>query len=503
MNKAIFKVLSIIMALCVFLGAMPVVVSAQDVETFCDVDMVEIIEFSPDAEVPFNPVINTNKYFSTGEQVDTSKFFYNQLTAAEKKIYDELWNFHSKSYAGCAVNNNQITLSITMSGTAITGTGTSVSTAENTLGTNTQQLIMRAMTALTEDNPLYFGSSGFGFSFGYSKKLSGSQYTLTLTTLKITLQISTDHYSSVADIMAKRDAAVAKMETIKINGISRHEKLKSIHDYLSNNIVYDEEIASPNIFDVYGAFVNGFCVCEGYGEAFKMLCDREGIPCITVIGTGNGGPHKWNMVQMEDGEWYTIDTTWNDQKSYILYDYFLSGSATRTPHFFSSYADSQIHIGDCRLFTSMTTALSYPTLSTDTYGVGMLQKNAGDVHFDKTRGVIMVGKEVSGYQDCFATSTTARLSRTLNGSGTTTSTITLKDGTTTITYLVAMRGDIDASNITNSTDYSVITNVCATTRVIESGTAKFYAGDMNQDGAIDGFDAIAHELYTNGILTFN
>ena len=125
--------------------------------------------------------------------------------------------------------------------------------------------------------------------------------------------------------MAKRDAAVAKMETIKINGISRHEKLKSIHDYLSNNIVYDEDIASPNIFDVYGAFVNGFCVCEGYGEAFKMLCDREGIPCITVIGTGNGGPHKWNMVQMEDGEWYTIDTTWNDQKSYILYDYFLSG----------------------------------------------------------------------------------------------------------------------------------------------------------------------------------
>ena len=70
-------------------------------------------------------------------------------------------------------------------------------------------------------------------------------------------------------------------------------------------------------------------------------------------------------------------------------------------------------------------------------------------------------------------------------------------------YLVAMRGDIDANNSVNSADYTVTTKVCATTQKVDDGTAKFYAGDMNQDGAIDGFDAIALELYNNGTLTFD
>ena len=131
-----------------------------------------------------------------------------------------------------------------------------------------------------------------------------------------------------------------------------------------------------------------------------------------------------------------------------------------------------------------------------------MKYGAKDVQFDTARGVIMVGKDVTDYQN-FIVSGTAGYTRTKTGSGTTTSTLKVSDGTTTKTYLVAMRGDIDASNATNSTDYSIITGVCATTEAVENGTAKFYAGDMNQDGAIDGFDAIAHELYTNGTLLYN
>ena len=33
----------------------------------------------------------------------------------------------------------------------------------------------------------------------------------------------------------------------------------------------------------------------------------------------------WNYVQMEDGFWYMLDTTWDDQKTYISRKYFLSG----------------------------------------------------------------------------------------------------------------------------------------------------------------------------------
>lgn len=55
-------------------------------------------------------------------------------------------------------------------------------------------------------------------------------------------------------------------------------------------------------------------VCEAYSRAFKVLCDRAGIPCVLVDGPANGIPddgHMWNYVKV-DGEWYGVDVTWND-----------------------------------------------------------------------------------------------------------------------------------------------------------------------------------------------
>jgi hypothetical protein len=206
---------------------------------------------------------------------------------------------------------------------------------------------------------------------------------------------------------------------------------------------------------------------------------------------------------MEDGEWYTLDATWDDQGSKTYYSYFIIGSNTRAPNFHGDVADSTIHIPTGVIFSNATTAFAYPTLSTDTYGIGVLRYGAEDIHFDTVRDVVMVGKDISSYVIFITNDATSGFSRTRNGSGTTTSTLKVSDGTTTKEYLVAMRGDIDASNDVSANDYTVMTQVCATTYKVDDGTAKFYAGDMNQDGAIDGFDAIALELYTNGELLYN
>lgn len=54
-------------------------------------------------------------------------------------------------------------------------------------------------------------------------------------------------------------------------------------------------------------------VCGGYTTAFKGLCDALDIPCIFVHAQEIFDPdHAWNYVQMEDGEWYAVDVTWND-----------------------------------------------------------------------------------------------------------------------------------------------------------------------------------------------
>ena len=60
-------------------------------------------------------------------------------------------------------------------------------------------------------------------------------------------------------------------------------------------------------------------VCEGYARALKVLCDEMGIPCILMTGYAWAKPedttpadHMWNYVQMEDGNWYSVDPTWDD-----------------------------------------------------------------------------------------------------------------------------------------------------------------------------------------------
>ncbi len=491
MRKTVYKVLSVITALCLLFAICPVSAYATEEEIFHS-EEVSVIQFSPDIEFETQTCATINRFYSSAGQIDATKYFYNQLTSNQKKIYEQIW-------AAGPVQS----ISVDMTGITITGSGTSSTKARDNASNVAMQDIMMAITALNEDNPLFFWVGGFGISYGGTQKYSGGSYVYTMTSLTINISIDTTHYADFNDVKIKQTAITEKLKTIKVNGISRHEKIKSIHDYLANNIVCDSTVAEPNIFDSYGALINGVCVCEGYAEAFKLLCDREGIPCLTVVGTGNGGAHKWNMVQMEDNEWYTLDATWDDQSSSIYYSYFLIGSNTKATYFHSSVADSTIHIPSGKIFSSASTALSYPTLSTDTYGVGLMRYGSKDVHVDASRGVVMVGKDVTNYYNYFIQNTTSGFKRTRNGTGTTTSTLTVSDGVTTITYLVAMRGDVNASNKTDANDYTVITQICSTTHKVDDGTAVFYAGDMNQDGAIDGFDAIAHELYTNGILTFD
>ena len=108
-------------------------------------------------------------------------------------------------------------------------------------------------------------------------------------------------------------------------------KVKTIHDYVMEHCYYSEGTYAHT---AYGMFCqNGAVVCEGYAKAFKILCDRFGIP--TVLGSGdatvgsNAEAHMWNYVKMEDGQWYLLDATWDDTQSNKS-AYLLLGSSTVT-----------------------------------------------------------------------------------------------------------------------------------------------------------------------------
>ena len=86
-----------------------------------------------------------------------------------------------------------------------------------------------------------------------------------------------------------------------------------------------------NCHSAYGMLLEGYGVCESYAKSMSRLLDAVGIPNIYVVGMagdpGNQGGHAWNYVQMPDGNWYLLDSTWNDtteeSHNYSTGDYLL------------------------------------------------------------------------------------------------------------------------------------------------------------------------------------
>lgn len=174
-----------------------------------------------------------------------------------------------------------------------------------------------------------------------------------------------DEFSNGAEV----ERALNEIENVKNNIIANrtgntYQDIRMVHDYLVDSIEYDSSISLSNIYNIYGALVNGKAVCEGYARSFKYLMDELGISCVLVIGTGTNSEgetedHAWNYVEV-DGSWYAVDTTWDDPiirgsgtvPSNVKYRYFLKGSSEfNQDHTPSGY------------FTEGGKLFSYPVLS--------------------------------------------------------------------------------------------------------------------------------------------
>lgn len=151
----------------------------------------------------------------------------------------------------------------------------------------------------------------------------------------------------------KADAAAESITVSIINGaMSEFDKVKAIHDYIVINVEYPSYIDMSNrsLFTAEGALVNKLAVCQGYAEAFSLLCHKAGIQTEMVYGTADNGQstesHAWNIVRI-DGVWYQIDTTWDDPITQntagganLRYSYFLiPDSVMSLDHTANSYTN--------------------------------------------------------------------------------------------------------------------------------------------------------------------
>ena len=113
--------------------------------------------------------------------------------------------------------------------------------------------------------------------------------------------------------------------TAQASHMTAYESELFFHDWLALNNVYDDEDQALHNHDAYGAMMTGSAVCEGYTRAMQLLLNKKGIENYTVSGRDGNVGHTWNVVKLDDGEWYQTDVTWDDQGNDaedIYYTYF-------------------------------------------------------------------------------------------------------------------------------------------------------------------------------------
>jgi hypothetical protein len=112
------------------------------------------------------------------------------------------------------------------------------------------------------------------------------------------------------------------IEELITEDMEDYEKELVIHDWIAEWTAYDEGLLSnapdaephPENDNPYGLLIEQQAACEGYALTFQLFMDMLEIECITVSGTNLWGyeEHVWNMVRLDDGEWYCVDVTWDD-----------------------------------------------------------------------------------------------------------------------------------------------------------------------------------------------
>jgi transglutaminase-like putative cysteine protease len=256
--------------------------------------------------------------------------YYDQLDANGKEIYDRL---KDASADGAPITVN-LPMEITVRSDVQEG-------AETTIRNMIRDTVDEAFIALRLSSPLsYWGWGASSINYIPDMVTQGNSVTVSSIYFEIDLEgypkdPETGEFQGIQKMLDDLNEAIAGFSTAST---SVRDKIMDINNYLTGLITYDPNLGTENesryAHDAYGALVdpNHYAVCDGYSKAFLLLCQKEGIECVVVFGTGLPSfiNHAWNYVKLDNGSWYAIDVTWNDSggNAYFL----IGGDAFFTTH---------------------------------------------------------------------------------------------------------------------------------------------------------------------------
>ena len=272
--------------------------------------------------------LENNNENTTADSVDYKKYFYNQLNSNAKSIYSQIVNNFDLLKAG----------------------DKTIDFSNDTADADTN--FQTAWDALMLDNPniFFINTNNITLQSKSDRKIweKTPKYSY-----KLMPKQAKKYYMDKWQTQDEVENAIKEVNEKAKNIIasakgSRYDKVKYIHDYIVDNAEYDNSDRTNN-GNIYGLLIEKNAVCEGYAKAFQYLLDLLDIPNIIVYGEGVNSNdkaeyHSWNYVQMDNGKWYAVDTTWDDPivigngriTEDIKHEYFLKGSDT----FFNNHKEN-------------------------------------------------------------------------------------------------------------------------------------------------------------------
>lgn len=318
MNRKQF--VSIVLILLIVLTSMFTASAEELYKGEAEIDFSKLgVVSSDEFELELDAVKDTCFYSYTGKISGVN--FSSQLSGNSLVVYEQLstLNSHTKS----------LSISLKVPVTFVTETVSPTAKEMEAVYDNIRRFTQMAIDAYSRDYPenYWLDIDNSVYNFNYTGKNVSGKYNWTIDTLTYIPTVKSIYASSISGHDYKLNKAV---KDFKVTGSTTYEKVKSIYTQVCKITEYKDY---KFCYDAYGPLVAGYGVCSGYAKAFKLICDRENIPCVLVSGIsydndGKKATHMWNLVQMKDGKWYCVDTTWADSDT-IIYDYLLTGSQSK------------------------------------------------------------------------------------------------------------------------------------------------------------------------------
>ncbi len=167
------------------------------------------------------------------------------------------------------------------------------------------------------DHPLYYWiASSFNYSSEKFNLLTEEEYA--------TGKAREKYNAFVFNSVRKYISCVNNESSPYRIALALHDEIikNTFYAYESDGVTPEDAIWAHNVL---GVFEKGSGVCESYARTFQLLLNYCGVENIYVIGESMGEDHAWNMVKMDDGEWYWFDLTWDDTPEWmygISYNFF-------------------------------------------------------------------------------------------------------------------------------------------------------------------------------------